>query len=47
MFTGLIECLGTIRSVERHGTSIVLAIRPDLEDFAVTIGDRLLLMVYV
>jgi len=38
MFTGLIECLGTIRSVERHGTSIVLAIRPDLEDFAVTIG---------
>jgi riboflavin synthase len=29
MFTGLIECLGTVQSIERSGTSIVLGIRPD------------------
>jgi len=38
MFTGLIECLGTIRSIDRHGTSIYIAIIPDMEDFRVPEG---------
>lgn len=38
MFTGLIECLGTVISVQQHGTSYVIAIKADCPDFEVTEG---------
>jgi len=38
MFTGLIECIGTINSVEQSGTSSIIAIKPDLSDFRVPCG---------
>lgn len=38
MFTGLIECLGTVSSVQQHGTSFVIAVKPDCPDFEVTEG---------
>src|SRR5690554_6989481 len=38
MFTGLIECMGTIVSVQNKGTSISLGIRPDIPDFSVVPG---------
>ncbi len=38
MFTGLIECLGTISSVQQHGTSFVIAVKADCQDFEVTEG---------
>ncbi len=39
MFTGLVECLGRISSVERGNRSLVLAIEPALSPFEVAIGD--------
>jgi len=38
MFTGIIECLGTVTRIEPQGTSIILHIRPDAETYQVTIG---------
>ncbi|NLL13711.1 MAG: riboflavin synthase [Fibrobacter sp.] len=38
MFTGLIECLGTVSSVQQHGTSYAIAVKPDCPDFKVTEG---------
>lgn len=38
MFTGLIECIGTVSSVERRGTLLVIAIKPDIADFRVPEG---------
>ena len=38
MFTGIIECVGTIISVQRRGASIILTIKPEKEDFPVNIG---------
>lgn len=38
MFTGLIECIGTVSSVKQHGTSSIIAIRPDLPEFRVASG---------
>ncbi|MFP4416302.1 MAG: riboflavin synthase [Fibrobacterota bacterium] len=39
MFTGLIECLGTIAQVQKRQKSITLGLVPDTEDYAVAIGD--------
>jgi riboflavin synthase len=41
MFTGIIECIGTIVNARRQGSSIVLTVRPDLDDFPVAIGGSL------
>jgi riboflavin synthase len=38
MFTGLIECIGTIISVSHIGSNIVLAIDPGMEHFSVPLG---------
>lgn len=38
MFTGLIECTGTIVSVSRMGNNIVLGIEPGIDHFAVSLG---------
>ncbi|NLP02261.1 MAG: riboflavin synthase [Fibrobacter sp.] len=38
MFTGLIECLGTVRSINRSGTSIKICIAPGAEDYIVPEG---------
>ncbi|MBN1309644.1 MAG: riboflavin synthase [Chitinispirillaceae bacterium] len=38
MFTGIIECIGTIMSAQRRGTSIILSIEPENDDFPVNIG---------
>lgn len=38
MFTGLIETLGTIVSIDRKGTSVVLGIEPDSSPFEVSDG---------
>jgi riboflavin synthase len=38
MFTGLIECLGTVSSVQQHGTSFVIAVKADCSDFEVAVG---------
>ena len=38
MFTGLIETLGTIQSIDRRGSSILLGIRFDLDQFDVCDG---------
>jgi riboflavin synthase len=38
MFTGLIETLGTIVSIDRKGTSVVLGIEPDCRPFEVNDG---------
>lgn len=38
MFTGLVECMGTVETVQLHGTSIILAIKPDLDNFRVPEG---------
>jgi riboflavin synthase len=41
MFTGLIECMGTIVSIQHKGTSILLGISPDISDFTVVPGGSL------
>ena len=38
MFTGLIECLGTVRSINRSGTSIKICIVPGAENYIVPEG---------
>ena len=38
MFTGIIETLGTIADSRHEGTSTVLFIEPDVEDFTVAVG---------
>ena len=38
MFTGLIECMGTVNTVDLRGTSITLGICPDLSHFNVVEG---------
>lgn len=38
MFTGLIETLGTIKSISRTGSSILLRIQPDIAQFDVSDG---------
>lgn len=38
MFTGLIETLGTIHSIQRGNKSLTLRIIPDSDDYAVAIG---------
>lgn len=38
MFTGIVETLGTIISLRKEGTSIVLYIEPERDDFDVTVG---------
>ncbi len=38
MFTGIIESLGTVLGVRREGTTAQLSVKPDLNDFPVTIG---------
>ncbi|HEX3019523.1 MAG TPA: riboflavin synthase [Chitinispirillaceae bacterium] len=38
MFTGLIECLGTVSSIKQQGTSSVIAIKADLPEFEVVEG---------
>jgi riboflavin synthase len=38
MFTGIIECLGTITLVQHQGTSIILQIKHDMGSFPVAIG---------
>jgi riboflavin synthase len=38
MFTGLIETLGTVVSIDRKGTSVVLGIEPDSSSFEVSDG---------
>ncbi|MBN1577180.1 MAG: riboflavin synthase [Chitinispirillaceae bacterium] len=38
MFTGIIECIGTIIGVQHRGTSIILTIKPENDDFPVNIG---------
>ncbi len=38
MFTGLIECLGTVSSVQQHGTSFVIAIEADCPNYDVAEG---------
>lgn len=38
MFTGIIECLGTIISMQEQGSSVVLSIRPDMAEYPVAIG---------
>ena len=47
MFTGLIECLGTVRSINRSGTSIKICIAPGAEDYIVRKADRFPLMAFV
>ncbi|MDO5577412.1 MAG: riboflavin synthase [Fibrobacter sp.] len=38
MFTGLIECMGTVVLVQHKGTSISLGVNPDIPDFSVAPG---------
>lgn len=38
MFTGIIETLGTIKSLQRGNKSITVSILPDYDDYAVSIG---------
>jgi len=38
MFTGIIECLGTITRMQQQGSSIVLCIKPDMDVYPVAIG---------
>lgn len=38
MFTGLIECMGTIRALRHQENSLIIAIRPDQADFSVKPG---------
>ncbi|HEX2958512.1 MAG TPA: riboflavin synthase [Chitinispirillaceae bacterium] len=38
MFTGLIECIGTVISVSHIGNNIVLGIEPGIEHFSVPLG---------
>jgi riboflavin synthase len=38
MFTGLIECMGTVKSVSRSGTSVRISIVPGIDDFNVPDG---------
>lgn len=39
MFTGLIETTGTILKIDRKGTSVVIAVRPECDSFDVRNGD--------
>ncbi|NLD92088.1 MAG: riboflavin synthase [Fibrobacter sp.] len=39
MFTGLIETLGTVKTIDHQGTSVVLGILPDMSPFDVREGD--------
>jgi len=39
MFTGLIETLGTIRTIDHRGSSVILGISPDMSPFDVLEGD--------
>lgn len=39
MFTGLIETLGTVKSITKKGTSILIGIRPDIDPYEVRTGD--------
>lgn len=39
MFTGLIETLGTVKSINKKGTSILIGIRPDIDLHEVRTGD--------
>lgn len=38
MFTGIIECLGTVMRVQPQGTSLALFIKPDMDEFPVAVG---------
>ena len=38
MFTGIVECMGTILSARRSGSTVHLTIKPDITDFIVPIG---------
>ena len=38
MFTGLIECMGTINSIERKGSSVILGIEAEITEFDVRNG---------
>ena len=38
MFTGLIECMGTINSIERKGSSVILGIEAEVTEFDVRNG---------
>ena len=38
MFTGIIETVGTIRSVKRGNKSITLGILPDMKEYSVSVG---------
>lgn len=38
MFTGLIECMGVLRSIDYRGSSLVIGIEPDRTDFTVQVG---------
>jgi riboflavin synthase len=38
MFTGLIECMGVIRTIDHRGSSAVIGIEPDRNDFSVKPG---------
>lgn len=38
MFTGLIECMGTINSIEKKGSSVLLGIEAEITDFDVING---------
>ncbi len=41
MFTGLIETIGTIKTVKRGNKSISLGIVPGISDFEISIGGSL------
>lgn len=41
MFTGLIETLGTIKSIDYRGSSVILGVLPDMSPFDVREGDSI------
>ena len=38
MFTGIIETIGTVKSLQRGNKSLTLGILPDCDDYAVSTG---------
>lgn len=38
MFTGIIECLGTVTHVQSQGTSVILLIKADTDEYPVAVG---------
>ena len=38
MFTGLIECTGTVVSASRTGSNIILGIEPGMKSFSTSVG---------